>query len=39
MRFAIKGAKFDLDDMKSFEEIYVNIENSYVVLRDIDELV
>jgi len=39
MRFTTKGAKFNLDDMKSFEEIYTNVENSYAVLRDIDELV
>ncbi len=39
MRFTIKGAKFDLDDIKSFKEIYMNIENSCTVLRDIDELV
>ncbi len=39
MRFVTKGAKFDLDDIKSFEEIYMNVENSCVVLRDIDELI
>ncbi len=39
MRFVIKGAKFNLDDIKSFEEIYTNVENNCVVLRDIDELV
>ena len=39
MRFAIKGAKFNPDDMKSFEEIYTNVENSCAVLRDMDELV
>jgi hypothetical protein len=39
MRFGAKTKKFDLNDMKTFEEIYKDIENSYTVLRDIDDLV
>ncbi len=39
MRFIIKGSKFDLDNIKSFKEIYINVENSYIVLRDIDKLI
>ena len=39
MRFATKGAKFNLDNIKTFEEIYTNIENSCIVLKDIDKLI
>ena len=39
MRFGAKTKKFDLNDMKTFEEIYRDIENSYAILRDIDDLV
>ena len=39
MWFATKGAKFDLDNIKIFKEVYTSIENSYIVLRNIDKLV
>src|SRR6266536_800015 len=39
MRFTTKGAKSNPDNIKSFKEIYTNVENSCIVLRDIDELV
>ncbi len=39
MKFTIKRTKFNLDNIKSFEEIYTNVENSYIVLRDIDKLI
>jgi hypothetical protein len=39
MKFATKSKKFDPDNMKSFEEIYKDVENSCVVLRDMDDLV
>ena len=39
MRFGAKTKKFDLNDMKTFEEIYKDIENGCAVLRDIDDLV
>ena len=39
MRFGAKTKKFDLNDIKTFEEIYKNIENSCAILRDIDDLV
>jgi hypothetical protein len=39
MRFGAKTKKFDLNDIKTFEEIYRDIENSYIILRDIDDLV
>jgi hypothetical protein len=39
MKFGAKTKKFDLNDIKTFEEIYKDIENSYTILRDIDDLV
>jgi hypothetical protein len=39
MKFGAKIKKFDVDNIKTFEEIYRDIENSYTVLRDIDDLV
>ena len=39
MKFGVKTKKFDLNDIKTFEEIYKDIENSCTVLRDIDNLV
>jgi hypothetical protein len=39
MRFGVKTKKFDLNDIKTFEEIYRDIENGYAILRDIDDLV
>ena len=39
MKFGAKTKKFNADNMKTFEEIYRDIKNSYAVLRDIDDLV
>jgi hypothetical protein len=39
MKFRAKTKKFDLDNIKTFEEIYKDVENSYAILRDIDDLV
>jgi hypothetical protein len=39
MRFGVKTKKFDLNDIKTFEEIYKDIENSCIILRDINDLV
>jgi len=39
MRFIVKGTKFDLDNIKTFEEVYSTIENSYAILKDIDDLI
>ena len=39
MKFGAKTKKFDLNDIKTFEEIYRDIENSCTVLKDIDDLV
>jgi len=39
MKFGAKTKKFDLNDIKTFEEIYKDIKNSCTILRDIDDLV
>jgi hypothetical protein len=39
MKFGAKTKKFNLDNIKTFKEIYRDVENSYIVLRDIDDLV
>jgi hypothetical protein len=39
MKFKAKTKKFNLDNIKTFKEIYKDIENSYIILRDIDNLV
>jgi hypothetical protein len=39
MKFGAKTKKFDLDNMKTFEEIYRDVENGCAVLKDIDDLV
>jgi hypothetical protein len=39
MKFGAKMKKFDLDNIKTFKEIYKDIENSCAILRDIDDLV
>ena len=39
MKFGAKIKKFDLDNIKTFKEIYRDVENSYTILRDIDNLV
>jgi hypothetical protein len=39
IKFGAKTKKFNTDNIKTFEEIYRDIENSCAVLRDIDDLV
>ena len=39
MKFGVKIKKFDLDNIKTFEEIYKDIKNGYIILKDIDDLV
>jgi hypothetical protein len=39
MKFGAKTKKFNVDNIKTFEEIYRDIKNSCAVLRDIDDLV
>jgi hypothetical protein len=39
MKFGAKTKKFNADNIKTFKEIYRDVENNYAVLRDIDDLV
>jgi len=39
MKFGVKIKKFDLNDIKTFEEIYKDIKNNYIVLKDINDLI
>ena len=39
MRFGAKTKKFDLNNIKTFKEIYKDIKNSYIVLKDINDLI
>jgi hypothetical protein len=39
MKFKAKIKKFNLNNIKTFKEIYKNIENSYIILKDINNLV
>ena len=39
MKFGAKIKKFDLNNIKTFEEIYRDIKNGYIILRDINDLV
>jgi hypothetical protein len=39
IKFSAKIKKFNIDNIKTFEEIYKDVENSYIILRDIDNLV
>ena len=39
MKFGVKTKKFDLDNIKTFEEIYRDIKNGCIVLKDINDLV
>ena len=39
MKFRAKIKKFNLDNIKTFKEIYKDIENSYIILKDINDLV
>jgi ribosome maturation protein Sdo1 len=39
MRFAAKGKRFDLDNIKSFEDIYRDVESGCAMLKDMDDLV
>jgi hypothetical protein len=39
MNFNAKIKKFNIDNIKMFKEIYRDIENSYIILRDINNLV
>ena len=39
MKFGVKIKKFDPDNIKTFEEIYRDIKNSYIILKDINNLI
>jgi len=39
MKFGVKTKKFDLNNIKTFEEIYRDIKNGCIVLKDINDLV
>jgi hypothetical protein len=39
MKFKAKIKKFNLNNIKTFKEIYKDIENSYTILKDINNLV
>ena len=39
MKFRTKIKKFDLNNIKTFEEIYKDIKNGCIILKDIDDLV
>jgi len=39
MKFGAKTKKFNLNDIKTFEEIYKDVENNCIILKDINDLV
>ena len=39
MRFGVKTKKFELNNIKTFKEIYKDIKNSCIILKDINDLV
>jgi hypothetical protein len=39
MRFSVKIKKFDLNDIKTFKEIYKDVKNSCIILKDINDLI
>jgi hypothetical protein len=39
MKFNIKTKKFNLNDIKTFEDIYKDVKNNYIILRDINDLI
>jgi len=39
MKFGVKTKKFNLNNIKTFEEIYKDIKNSCIILKDINDLV
>jgi predicted ribonuclease YlaK len=38
IKFGTKAKRFNLDNIRTFEEIYRGVENSCAILRDIDNL-
>ena len=39
MRFKVKIKKFDINNIKTFKEIYKNIKNYYIILKEINNLI
>jgi len=39
MKFNIKIKKFNINNIKTFKEIYKDIENNCIILRDINDLI
>jgi SepF-like predicted cell division protein (DUF552 family) len=39
MRFKVKIKKFDINNIKTFKEIYKDIKNGYIILKDINDLI
>jgi hypothetical protein len=39
MKFGVKTKKFNLNDIKTFEEIYKDIKNGCIILKDINDLI
>jgi hypothetical protein len=39
IKFVVKGKRFNLNNIKSFKDIYKDIESGYAILKDIDDLV
>ena len=39
MKFGAKIKKFDLNNIKTFKEIYKDIKNNYIILKDINDLI
>jgi hypothetical protein len=39
MKFKVKIKKFNINNIKTFKEIYKDIKNSYIVLKDINDLI
>ena len=39
MKFGVKTKKFNLNDIKTFEEIYKDIKNNYIILKNINDLI
>jgi hypothetical protein len=39
MKFRVKIKKFNLNNIKTFKEIYKNIKNNYIILKNINDLI
>jgi len=39
MKFGVKTKKFNPNDIKTFKEIYKDIKNNYIILKNINDLI